>query len=162
MPSLFRKFFDAFPRSRYLISDFEALTRVIEILDDDELFIHGVFLLSKVNVRILNEIHIRLILEKYDIFIKKKLLLLTYTLNPLMVRINYRILQKTNDEIKKLYEKETTVTNYYVQKDGSIARLSDAAAFSLFTTNTRELLQKDYDQEYRFITSVSGRSQRVE
>ncbi len=68
-----------------MISDFEALTRVIEILDDDELFVHGIFLLSKVNVRILNEIHIRLILEKYDIFIKKKLLLLTYTLNPLMV-----------------------------------------------------------------------------
>lgn len=58
---------------------------MVEILDDDDYFLHGIFLLSKVNARTLNEIHVRMIIDRYWLFLREKLMLITYTLNPILV-----------------------------------------------------------------------------
>lgn len=82
---IYRKYFDIYPKTRYRIKDFNAINKIVEILDDEECFIHGIFLLSKVNARTLSEVHVRLIIDKYWLFLKDKLMLITYTLNPILV-----------------------------------------------------------------------------
>lgn len=74
-----------FPATRYKIKDFECITLVIGLLDEKETFLHGIFLLSKVNLLGLNEVYIRLIIDKYQNFLKFKLMLVTYALNPVLV-----------------------------------------------------------------------------
>ena len=80
-----RKYFDIYPKTRYRIRDFNTINRVVEVLDDDDNFLHGIFLLSKVNARTLNEIHVRMIIDRYWLFLRDKLMLITYTLNPILV-----------------------------------------------------------------------------
>ena len=69
-----------------MINDFENIIHVIEIIDDEENFIHAIYLISKIKINFLNEIHIKLIVEKYEKFLNENLILVTKTLNPLMVK----------------------------------------------------------------------------
>jgi hypothetical protein len=86
--------------TQFRIFNLDVLALILEILDHRETFIHGVFLLSKVHINVLTEIHVRLLIEKFDNIFKDKLFYFTYSLNPILVR---NTLNKREGKIKMFF-----------------------------------------------------------
>lgn len=57
----------------------------MEMLDDRDSFIHSIYLFSKLEYLSLSEIHVRLIIEKFELIWKEKLYFFTYSINPILV-----------------------------------------------------------------------------
>lgn len=67
----------------------------MESADDRDKFIHSIFLLNKIEALVLSEIHVRLMIEKFEILWLEKLYFFTYCVNPILVsyiKINKKVI----------------------------------------------------------------------
>lgn len=68
------------------ITDLMTIAKIMELLDEKDTFVHGVFLMEKIESLKLTEIHVRLIIEKFELIWKEKLYYFTYCVNPILVK----------------------------------------------------------------------------
>ena len=78
-----------FPFSCFRISDLNVIAKIMEMLDNKDYFIHSIYLFSRVELLSLSEIHVRLIIEKFELIWKEKLYFFTYSVNPILVIMFY-------------------------------------------------------------------------
>ena len=70
----------------FRIKDLTAIAKILDMIEERDNFVHALYLLSKVFVPGLSEIHIRILIEKLDRIWREKLFFFTYVLNPILVR----------------------------------------------------------------------------
>lgn len=80
-----RKYYDIYPFSLFNILNFEIILKAIKMINKKEMFLHSLFLLSKINAITLSEIHVRMIIEQLEILWNENLYFFTYCLNPILV-----------------------------------------------------------------------------
>lgn len=76
----------------YKITNVECVSHTTDMLEDEQGFLHAIFLISKFNYLSINEVYVRIIIDKYQSFLNRKLMLISYSLNPVLVineLINY-------------------------------------------------------------------------
>jgi hypothetical protein len=66
------------------------------MLEGEQGFLHAIFLISKFNFLAINEVYVRIIIDKYQSFVSQKLMLISYSLNPVLVLIDFKIIFTKN------------------------------------------------------------------
>ncbi len=59
-----RTYFEMFKKSTRKIRSYEAIAKIIKLLNQPHNFVHAIFLISKVDYLLLNQMHIRIIVIK--------------------------------------------------------------------------------------------------
>lgn len=82
-----KHFFDMHPKTVKRVVSLKAIASIIKNIDNPYDFVHCVYLLTKCKPFLLNEMHVRILLEKLNIITTFKLFFFTYMNNPLLVCI---------------------------------------------------------------------------